>query len=664
MRMLCLAVLIPALALLSLLSLRGQSEATPAAGFRALSGAEARAYAIPADVRLVHSFALEGHTYERYQQQVDGAEVLGGQLIILRAPGGTAAHVIGAHFPAVAPSNRHRLTAADARAIAAASDAPATDRRIVRLMLDPSDGRLFYRVESQGLDTRTVHWIDADSGAVINRYDAIESGTGIGVKGDVKDLTGVTSLDPADGHGAVGAHYDLISPDGRQVTYDARNRPSQLYYVTDADDAWDIVTADRQSPGHPALIDAQYYANVTDDYYQSAHGLDWLACTGLPAMQSVAHYTRNYNNAFWSGQYMVYGDGDGTQFREFSGALDIVAHELSHAVTDCTSVLIYQDESGALNESFSDIMGTSAEYWADSVGRDAAVSPDWNLGEDIMLVADAAPGFRNMADPAEDGDPDHYSERQVGGVDNGGVHTNSGIPNHAYYLLVNGGHNAGCALGHGHCAGEGAVSVTGIGLAAAEHIFLLGFSSLPDNATMCQARFATEAVAGSNAPAVADAWRAVGLTDALCLPAVSTPTPTETATLTPTPTATPTPTGTPTPSPTVTTTPSPDSDGDGCTDAEELGLQPELGGDRNPANFWDFYDVTGERQIDLSDTLLILAHFGHGPADDALDHLLDREAPDINRLYRTEEALPDSSGVDLSDALINLASFGHSCIGP
>lgn len=72
------------------------------------------------------------------------------------------------------------------------------------------------------------------------------------------------------------------------------------------------------------------------------------------------------------------------------------------------------------------------------------------------------------------------------------------------------------------------------------------------------------------------------------------------------------------PSPTPLAT---DSDGDGCTDAEELGLQPELGGDRDPDNFWDFYDVTGERQIDLSDTLVILAHFGHGPADDALDHL-------------------------------------------
>jgi len=224
----------------------------------------------------------------------------------------------------------------------------------------------------------------------------------------------VTTFHATSGHGAAGAHYDLTSTDGRQATFDAHNTPANLFYVTDSDDAWDLVTADRESPGQPALVDAQYYADVADDYFLTNHSLDWLTCTALPAMQSVGHYRKKYDNAFWNGAYVVYGDGDGVQTREFSGALDIVAHELTHAVTDCTSALIYQDESGALNEAFSDILGNSAEFFAAANGRDPTVAPDWFVGEDISLVADAAAGFRNMANPAEDGDPDFYSERQRG----------------------------------------------------------------------------------------------------------------------------------------------------------------------------------------------------------------------------------------------------------
>jgi hypothetical protein len=104
-----------------------------------------------------------------------------------------------------------------------------------------------------------------------------------------------------------------------------------------------------------------------------------------------------------------------------------------------------------------------------------------------------------------------------------------------------------------------------------------------------------------------------------------------------------------------------DSDGDGCTDAQESGDNPLFGGDRNPQYWWDFYDVTADRLIDLDDALEVLAHFGHGPNDDALDHAIDRIAPDSLRPYRSAEAPPDSTGIDLADALVSLASFGHGC---
>ena len=218
---------------------------------------------------------------------------------------------------------------------------------------------------------------------------------------------------------------------------------------------------------------------------------------------------------------MVYGDGDGTTFIELSGALDVVAHELTHGVTEYTSDLIYQDESGALNESFSDMMGTNCEFFADAEGLDPSVSPDWWIGEDVLQLAGAGQGIRNMADPEENGDPDHYTERQIGGGDNGGVHTNSGIPNHAYYLLVNGGLNASCSSSSDHdsehCTGN-ETPVIGIDLAKAEQIFYLGFTGLNQNATMAMARAATEAVASGlfgpssqERQATADAWSAVGV---------------------------------------------------------------------------------------------------------------------------------------------------------
>jgi bacillolysin len=337
------------------------------------------------------------------------------------------------------------------------------------------------------------------------------------VKGDTKDLTGLTTLN--------GSTFELRSGDGRQVTYDALNRPrlrllasilSPLFLLgalgTDTDDQW--VEPGTASPGQPALVDAQFYARVTDLYYSTIHSRNSLDGAGL-AMISTAHYSRSFLNAFWNGGQMVYGDG-GTSgevaCREFSGGLDIVGHELTHGVTEFSSGLIYQDESGALNESFSDVMGSSIELFAAAQNFYPSVAPDFLIGEDACTIGGLG-GLRNMADPAERGDPDHYSELFTGDEDNGGVHTNSGIPNHAYYLLVNGGSNAGEARGHLH---SGPV-VAGIGVVTAEQIFYIAFTGLPENATMCQARLATQAVAAALFPptltSVSDAWVAVGVPD-------------------------------------------------------------------------------------------------------------------------------------------------------
>ncbi len=172
------------------------------------------------------------------------------------------------------------------------------------------------------------------------------------------------------------------------------------------------------------------------------------------------------------------------------------------------------------------------------------------------------------------------------------------------------------------------------------------------------------------------------------------PTPTAVMTLTPTPTATATPTPSSTPFPdsdidgftdaleivegsdpsSSVSTPDPDMDGllnsiddnddnDACTDVQELGTDENLGGDRDPLDFWDFYDVTGEGWIDLSDALAILASFGVEPGAEGYDPRLDRYAPNPLKPWRTAAAI-DSFGIDLTDALANLDSFGHECVAP
>ena len=143
------------------------------------------------------------------------------------------------------------------------------------------------------------------------------------------------------------------------------------------------------------------------------------------------------------------------------------------------------------------------------------------------------------------------------------------------------------------------------------------------------------------------------------------PTPTSTSTATPTRTSTPTATSTTTATATATATISPtlDTDGDGCRDVAELGPNHGLGGQRDPLNVWDFYDVTGDQRVDLSDTIVILQSFGLTPSDPGYQPLLDRYVPNLAAPWLSAAAI-DGNGIDLSDALANLASFGDDCIPP
>jgi Zn-dependent metalloprotease len=500
---------------------------TPAAlqgGSFTLTGQEAASFQLPSGMEKAWSATLaDGTQQTRYQQVASGATVFGGQVTVLRDASGTATAVMGAYYPGLKAKNARNLTAAEARS--KATERVGTGRRhSSEYRINPATGRTFYQVETVRADHRFVTWVDAGSGAIRKSFDAAAEGTGIGVKRDTKTIDTTTS--PAGG-------FQLVSGDGRQATYDSGNGGGRGVLMTDPDNVWNTITANRQSPGQPAGVDAHYYANVVDDFYKATFNRNSIDNNGMQIISSV-HYSRNYNNAFWEGTQMVYGDGDGRSFREFSGGLDVVGHELTHGVTDYTSDLIYENESGALNESFSDMMGSTIEFkaaGAETGGTEPdgdPVGPDFLIGEDIYLPDDVQDGFRNMSDPREDDDPDHYSERYTGGEDNGGVHTNSAIPNHVYYLVVNGGKNAGCdavgSNGHTHTVNCDE-TVAPLGLDQAAQVFYAGFTSLTEYANFCDARNATIAAASSKQrTSIGDAWDAVGVVNG-CTPAVPPPPP-------------------------------------------------------------------------------------------------------------------------------------------
>jgi len=217
---------------------------------------------------------------------------------------------------------------------------------------------------------------------------------------------------------------------------------------TDSDNFWNNVNPQQDE----AATDAHWGMEMTYDYYLTAHGRNGLNDSGM-TMISYLHYDQNYANAFWNGSFMTFGDGSGS-YTAFT-ALDIVAHEATHGVTEFSASLIYQNEPGALNESFSDIFGEAVQFWA------TPAKGDWLVGADAHT---GGTPLRSMSDPKQQGDPDTYFGINwvTGPFDNGGVHTNSGVQNYWFYLLSAGGTGVN-DLGHNY-------TVTGVGLDTAAAI--------------------------------------------------------------------------------------------------------------------------------------------------------------------------------------------------
>jgi len=190
-----------------------------------------------------------------------------------------------------------------------------------------------------------------------------------------------------------------------------------------------------------AVNEAYDGAGLTYDLFWQTYQRDSLDGQGL-GLDSTVHYQTQYENAFWDGKQMVYGDGDLELFNRFTLAVDVIGHELTHGITQYTSNLDYSGESGALSESFSDIFGSLVKQWQ---RRQTAAAADWLVGEGIFTSRIKGIALRSMKEPGtayddptlgQDPQPAHMRDYVVTLEDGGGVHVNSGIPNHAFFLTA------------------------------------------------------------------------------------------------------------------------------------------------------------------------------------------------------------------------------------
>jgi Zn-dependent metalloprotease len=182
-------------------------------------------------------------------------------------------------------------------------------------------------------------------------------------------------------------------------------------------------------------------AGLVYDFYYIVNGRSSIDGKGK-RLDSIVHYGVRFDNAFWDGRQMIYGDGDGKIFKRFTSSIDVIGHEITHGHTQYMSGLGYSGQTGAINEHLSDVAGSAIRQW---VLNQLPHEASWLIGEDLFGPGVAARGIRSLAAPGtayddpvlgKDPQPDHMRNYVVTQDDNGGVHINSGIPNKAFYIIA------------------------------------------------------------------------------------------------------------------------------------------------------------------------------------------------------------------------------------
>jgi bacillolysin len=474
---------------------------------------------------------IPGRRHTRYIQTVNGVPIYGADVARQTDEKGLTVSIFGDLYEGVNLTTTPALSSDRVRELITARTGMVLGAdREPRLMILPRDGGAFTLVYTARVATPediTLYFIDAGTGEIVDqrsdaKRQASSIGVGIGVLGERKKVS-------SSSQGGTFVGSDRLRPPVIE-TYDMKGNLNRLLdilngfripvasdFASDSDNDW--------TDG--ANVDAHVYAGYTYDYYFKRFGRRGLDNANI-RMRSFTHPVNRddartasfdvlgtfYVNAFYAGDgIVVYGEGlppnlplGGQRWNYLAGSLDVVAHELTHGVTDYSSNLIYANESGALNEAFSDIMGVSAVFFFQQPGSGAG-SADYIIGNDVVTPG----GIRSLADPLSYGDPDNYQIRFTGFEANGGVHINSGIASHAFYLAIEGGTNRTSRL-----------AVQGVGAANREQmekVFYRAFTQLlPANARFATARAATLQAAQDLYPgnsavanALTQAWTAVGV---------------------------------------------------------------------------------------------------------------------------------------------------------
>jgi Zn-dependent metalloprotease len=474
-------------------------------------------------IRREQDTLLPSRTHERLQQFYKGVPVFGADLT-RQSEHGAAISVFGTLYSGIELDAAPLLPADEAEQLVERRTGAFVPRRpgLVVLPLDEGGYALAWQVEARTPVDVRMCFVDSTTGQTILEYSDLKDQqavqtTGTGVLNDVKTVT----------VSALAGTYAVQDPLRGLTTFDlggdAERTAAALTGRTPLGTG-DIARSSSAAWTDGAAVDAQAHAATTYDFYLSRFGRHGLDGQGGPLATVVhlaprqdwsrllARYPIYYTSAFWDGRKAFFGEGlpagitlAGHAWNCLSAGLDIVAHELTHGVTDASSRLIYRRESGALNEAFSDIVATAVEFWAQPAGT-FSHRADYVLGEDVTTG-----GLRSLEDPATAGMPDHYSVRYTGAADNSGVHRNSTIVSHAYYLAVEGGVNRTSGL-----------KVSGAGppnRETVERAFYRAFVYLlPSGASFSMARAATLAAAldlyGPASPtvrALREAWTAVGV---------------------------------------------------------------------------------------------------------------------------------------------------------
>jgi Zn-dependent metalloprotease len=476
--------------------------------------------------------------HTRVRQTVEGIPVWEGEAIVHLNQDGSLSTVTDDLKEMIAVSTKPNLSDRDAvnaalegyRGRAKLTAEPKVEMYVFR---GQERDHLVYRVETPRLDgtketSAPVVFIDAHTGESVFEYNNLQTGSGSSL------YSGTVTIDTS----VSGSTYYMEDLTRRMGTFNMNNTGNtttgtggtQSRY-TGTDDVWSA-TVER------AGVDAHFGAAKTYDYFKNVHGRNGIngnngpgtttaaANSGISLVASRVHFGSNYNNAFWYNNQMTYGDGNGTSFTPLV-TLDIAGHEMTHGITEYSANLTYANESGALNESMSDVFGAMVELYADG----GVISANtWKIGEDAYTPNTAGDALRYMDNPhlagnggyTSDDDPDHYAERYTGTADSGGVHINSGIGNKAFHLAVVGGTH--------HRSG---VTVTGMGANDAARIWYRALTVYMTSSTnfagarTAMLNAATDLFGSGSAQynTTATAWCAVGV--GAC-PGGGTPTPTPT----------------------------------------------------------------------------------------------------------------------------------------